>query len=72
MAVVKSKVIDETRIEVLLNRLKVVWKRYPYLRLSQLIGNVYPSGVTDPYYMEDEKFIESIEEFYSKAALINI
>lgn len=48
-----------------MKRLFEVWKKQPYLRLGQLIGNVYhyPSGV-DPYYAEDRTFIEKIEAFY--------
>lgn len=53
---------DINRIEPLLARLQEVWKRYPDLRLSQLILNVEK----DPkiYYMEDEELIELLEQFY--------
>lgn len=54
---------DKERIKPLLERLEVVWKEHPDLRLGQLILNV----VRDPalYYLEDEEIINSIEEFYS-------
>lgn len=53
---------DPKRIDKILERLKVVWKTYPDLRLGQLIGNV-TEGPT-MYYMEDGQMIEILETFY--------
>lgn len=53
---------DLNRIDNILKRLEKVWKKYPDLRLSQLIVNVYSSDLN--YYIEDEDFIENIEEYY--------
>jgi len=60
----KSEIVDESRIEMIIGRLQEVWKKHPQLRLSQLIGNVYPNGIRDPYYINDKDFIEEIEKFY--------
>ena len=54
---------DSARIEIILNKLKEVWQKSPDLRLGQLIINV--TGI-DPYFIEDEKLIKMIEEFYEK------
>ncbi len=53
---------DPDRIKPALERLAQVWSVNPNLRLGQLIGNVF----VDPYYVEDEVFIEKIEAFYYK------
>lgn len=53
---------EPNRIDIILKRLEKVWKKYPDLRLSQLIVNVYSSDLN--YYIEDEDFIENIEEYY--------
>lgn len=54
---------DINRIDLILDRLKTLWKKYPDLRLGQLILNV----INDPalYYIEDEELIDLLEEFYS-------
>ena len=53
---------DVNRIDVVLNEIKNIWKKYPDLRLGQLICNV----VRDPalYYIEDDKLIEALKELY--------
>jgi len=56
---------EAKRIPKILKRLQKVWKNNPDLRLAQLIVNVYRD---DPYYIEDEKFIKEIEEFYEYPA----
>ena len=54
---------DINRIDRILDRLKTLWKKYPDLRLGQLILNV----LQDPalYYIEDEELIELLEEVYN-------
>lgn len=54
---------DITRIDRILDRLKTLWKKYPDLRLGQLIINV----LRDPalYYIEDEELIDLLEEYYN-------
>lgn len=53
---------DPERIDRLTERLKNLWKKYPDLRLGQLISNLF----RDPtlYYVEDEDLIKGLEEFY--------
>ena len=48
---------DVNRIPQILKRLEDLWKKYPDLRLGQLIGNV----IQDPalYYVEDEKLMKA-------------
>ena len=53
---------DPARIEKVLKRLEEVWKKYPDMRLAQLLGNIFDHL---PYYMEDEEFIKVIETYYS-------
>ena len=50
------------RIDTVLNRLSVVWKRVPDLRLGQLLLNVASDPVL--YYLEDEELINKIEQLY--------
>ena len=54
---------DINRIDLILDRLEILWKKHPDLRLGQLILNV----LQDPalYYVEDEQLIDLLEEFYS-------
>lgn len=59
--IVNSKLIDKSRIETIVDRLKRVWLLHPELRLAQLIGNVHQ---TDPYYIKDVDFVKMIEAFY--------
>lgn len=53
---------DAKRINVILQELSNLWHKYPDLRLGQLISNV----IQDPalYYIEDDKLIEVLKEFY--------
>jgi hypothetical protein len=51
---------------VVLQRLGKLRSQYPELRLAQLIGNVFHHRLgLDPYYMEDEEFIQRLEEYYA-------
>lgn len=54
---------DVSRIPEILKRLEELWKKYPDLRLGQLISNV----IQDPalYYVEDEQLIDYLEQYYS-------
>jgi uncharacterized protein YihD (DUF1040 family) len=55
---------DINRIDRILAKLGEVWKKYPQLRLGQLILNV----INDPtlYYVEDQDLIDSIIDYYKK------
>lgn len=54
---------DINRIDLILDRLKTLWKKYPDLRLGQLILNVLQDPVL--YYVEDEELIETLEKVYN-------
>jgi hypothetical protein len=55
---------DEQKKEVL-NRILIVWQKFPELRLMQLIGNLY---LGDPYYTEDFKLADQLEKFMDEHA----
>jgi len=60
---------DPERIDGILERLGIVWRQHPSLRLGQLLGNLF-STVRDPqsagqYYCEDEDLIDALEQAYS-------
>ena len=55
------------RIDRMLDAIRKLWYTYPDLRLGQLIGNVIPVGI-DPYFIEDDKLLEAIEEYYLEHA----
>lgn len=57
---------DIERIDKILQEISEVWKRYPDLRFTQLIVNVMSARGSDLYYMEDEKFIKILKEFYGE------
>lgn len=60
---------DINRIPKILDRLQVIWERYPDMRLGQLIGNVFPctpDTQIDMFFFNDEMFISILEKFYSK------
>lgn len=57
---------DIERIDKILQEINKVWKRYPDLRFTQLIVNVMSARGSDLYYMEDEKFIKILKEFYGE------
>jgi len=50
------------RIDDILNRIKVIWKEYPDLRLGQLICNMVSERIL--YFVEDEDLIDAIERGY--------
>ena len=49
------------RIPGILKILEKIWKKYPDLRLGQLLENAVKKNL---YYMEDEKLMEELEKFY--------
>lgn len=53
---------DINRIDEFLERLKKIWKLNPDLRFNQLVLNVFNSPAS--YYMEDDKSIKRLEDFY--------
>lgn len=55
---------DPKRIDKILDELKVLWKKYPDMRLGQLILNVIPE--TRLYYVEDETLIKDLLKYYDE------
>jgi uncharacterized protein YihD (DUF1040 family) len=56
---------DEKRIKKILKQIEVVWKKYPDLRLFQLLLN--PLGLpghTELYYLEDDTLSEILKKYY--------
>ena len=54
------------RIDEILKEFGEVWKKYPDLRFTQMIVNLMSAKRSDLYYMEDEKFIKTLKEFYGE------
>ena len=51
---------DPNRIPEVLARIERVWRRFPDLRLGQLISNaVY----CDPFHIEDERLVDLLERY---------
>ena len=53
---------DSDRIDKILETIREIWKKYPDLRLTQLIGNCFPAG--DNYYREDDELLKRLEVTY--------
>lgn len=52
---------DPARIDPLIEDLHDLWKRYPDMRLCQLIVNLTNS--TDPFYVEDTALEQAIQRW---------
>lgn len=55
-----EKMKDKNRIKPFLEEFGKLWSRVPDCRFCQLVINV--AKVDDPFYMEDEKFLEKLNE----------
>lgn len=55
----------ESRIEVICELLREAWHKVPDWRLGQLIDNIL--GVNDPFYVEDTRLKEALEEFLKES-----
>lgn len=55
---------DISRIEIILDKLKIYWLENPDLRLGQIISNLgcQIRGDNDPFYIEDDLMLKAIEE----------
>lgn len=53
---------DSNRIDILLERIKKIWKKYPDLRFGQFLCNC--NNYTVLYYVEDDQLIKILENFY--------
>lgn len=59
---------DKKRISKIIEEVKKVWLRFPNLRLGQLIINAIENEKVQPdlYYIEDEKMIEVLKDYYKE------
>ena len=53
---------DPNRIHDVLMELEKLWVRYPDWRFMQLINNLQATQRNDMFYIEDDKFINIIED----------
>jgi len=53
---------DPNRIHDVLMELEKLWVRYPDWRFMQLINNLQATQGSDMFYIEDDKFINIIED----------
>ena len=51
---------DEKRINIILDKIRILWKKYPDLRFCQLISNLTRPR-KDIFYLEDDEFLELLE-----------
>lgn len=55
---------DPDRINDVLTVLKECWKKYPDWRLGQLFCNLQRATGTDLFYIEDNKMIKLLKEYF--------
>lgn len=55
---------DPNRIETTLKQIERIWKKYPDLRLGQLLCNVANYGAL--YYVEDNVLLELLQHTYGR------
>lgn len=68
-SVMLGRAVDDSQKQEVMERLLEVWKANPFLRLGQLIGNVYHStdqGGVSLYYAEDYALMTALEEAYRR------
>lgn len=53
---------DPKRIPKIMKLVEKIWKKYPNLRLTQLIGNCFEAG--DNYHTDDDTLLEKLKETY--------
>ncbi len=53
---------DPARIDVVIEKLRDIWKRNPDMRLGQMVANVTTED--DIYHMEDSELIDRIEKVH--------
>ena len=62
---------DPQRIGPMLRLITEIWYTYPDLRLTQIIMNALKMN-QDPYYVEDDKLKEALEEYLKLTRRENI
>ena len=56
---------DPKRIDVILQEIGAIWRKYPDMRLGQLIGNVLEGPSL--YYVEDSSLVKALKDMYEGA-----
>ena len=56
---------DSKRIDVILQEIGAIWRKYPDMRLGQLIGNVLEGPSL--YYVEDDSLVKALKDMYEGA-----
>ena len=56
---------DKDRMKPFLEQLEEQWKQVPDWRFGQLMYNFF-SEMGDPFYWEEDKFIEKLKEYLEK------
>ena len=56
---------DINRIDEVLAALKENWEKVPDWRLGQLLCNLQSAAGNDLFYVEDDKFVELLEEYFN-------
>lgn len=54
---------DASRIDVVCDELKKIWKRVPDWRLMQLFCNLQKACGSDLFYAEDDRLIELLDRY---------
>ena len=55
---------DPARIIQMLSEIESIWKRYPDLRLMQLLINVVREDIA--YFTEDDVLLQKLKEMYNE------
>lgn len=55
---------SEKEKEEVINRILYMWKKFPDLRLGQLIENCRLPGGTDLFFIEDYELVRMVENKY--------
>lgn len=53
---------NPNRIDSILNKIKIIWKKYPDLRLGQLFSNTL--NFLALYNVEDEQLVDILSKYY--------
>ena len=56
---------DINRIDEVLAALKENWEKVPDWRLGQLLCNLQSAAGNDLFYVEDDEFVELLEEYFN-------
>ena len=56
---------DPKRIDIILQEIGAIWRKYPDMRLGQLIGNVLEGPSL--YYVEDDSLVKALKDMYEDA-----